>query len=113
MSTVILLIIAVSAVFVTGAIAGVVLIFVAAAIRTEERAARSRTYRSVLLADEPPGAMSRGVRRLTGIGHAAEEGLQHDVDLENNWNSANSEIENTYKRMGPPPPADPAGGRGE
>jgi hypothetical protein len=44
------------------------LIVVAAGIRAEDKAAMRRRDGSILLHEEPRGSLSRGVRRLTGVG---------------------------------------------
>jgi hypothetical protein len=53
-------------VFVIGAVFGVIFI-VAAGVKAEENVARQR--RATTLRDEPTNTMTRGVRRLTGVGH--------------------------------------------
>lgn len=53
-------------VFVIGAAVGVIFI-VAAGVKAEENVARRR--RATTLRDEPASSMTRGVRRLTDVGH--------------------------------------------
>jgi len=103
------LIVVTLAVFATGIVTGIVLIVVATAIRREER-----DYRRTGAA---PDVAARGVRRLAGFGvhsadHAAHD-LRKDSALNNTWLAANSQIEDTYKRMGPPPSGDAAGDQDE
>jgi hypothetical protein len=55
-------------VFVIGAAFGVVLI-VASGVKAEENVARQR--RATTLRDEPDSTLTRGVRRLMGVGHSS------------------------------------------
>lgn len=55
--------------FVIGAVFMMILI-VAAGVRAEENVARHR--RATTLRDEPTSTMTRGVRRLTGVGHDSQ-----------------------------------------
>jgi hypothetical protein len=102
----VILILVILAVFTTGIAAGAVLALIAAAIRREERA-----YSFTRVAPDP---LSAGARIIYGAytrsdDHAKKD-LQKDPDLIDTWQSANSQIEDTYKLMGPPPSDDGAGG---
>jgi hypothetical protein len=87
------------AVFVTGVIAGVVLIFVVASFNREERA--------YSLKRSPPDQVARGTRLLTGTGRRADGArnrVEGDKALNDTWISTTSQIEDNYKLIGPPPP---------
>ena len=56
--------------FTVGAIFMMILI-VAAGVRAEENVARKR--RATTLRDEPTSTMTRGVRKLTGVGSISED----------------------------------------
>jgi hypothetical protein len=94
--------------FAVGLAVGVIAV-VAIAIRREDR-----VYN---LSGTAPDRTAHGARRLTGMypqsaEHAAKN-LQHDRVLGEAWQSANSQIEDTYNLMGPPPSGDDRGGRDE
>jgi hypothetical protein len=59
--------------FMAGFLLGALLV-VAAGIRAEDKAAMRRRDGSILLHDEPLGYLSRGVRRLTGVGQRTGPG---------------------------------------
>jgi hypothetical protein len=97
----IVLIIVASVVFIAGVAAGAVLILVAHAIRREER-----EFSLIGRASDPA---VRGARRIMGVRTArdrATKDLQRDSWLSNAWQSTNSEIGDSYRLMGPPPPAE-------
>jgi len=102
----IILILVILAVFATGIAAGVVLVLIATAIRREEHA--------YSLTRAAPDVVSAGARVIFGVytrsADHAKTDLQKDPDLIDTWQSANSQIEDTYKLMGPPPSGDGAGG---
>jgi hypothetical protein len=54
-------------IFAVGFLIGAILI-VAVGIKAEDRATMRRLDRSLVLREEPAGYLSRGVRRLTGVG---------------------------------------------
>lgn len=54
-------------IFIVGVLFGVIVI-VAAGVKVEDAATMRRADRSLLLREEPTGYVSRGVRRLTGVG---------------------------------------------
>ena len=98
-------IVVIIAVFIVGVAAGLVLVLVATAIRREDR--------EFSLSRAAPDHVSRGARRLTGFGGRAAGDLQEDSHLSDEWLAANSRIEDSYKRMGPPPSGEVSGPQDE
>lgn len=94
----VILIVVFLVIFAAGVSAGIVAL-VATGIRREERAFR--------LTRVAPDQLGHGTRRITGLYvRSTDPGahhLQEDPTLNSAWVSANSQIENTYKLMGPPP----------
>jgi hypothetical protein len=60
------------AIFAVGFLVGAVLI-VAVGIKAEDKATMRRLDRTLVLREEPAGFLSRGVRRLTGVGQRFDD----------------------------------------
>ena len=107
-STAAIVVIATFAIFIVGIAVGV-LVLVSVAIRREDREF-SRSWGA-------PDHVSRGARRIMGVGVRASgnavDDLKENPFLSDEWLSANSRIEDTYKKMGPPPSGEDTGQQDE